>query len=231
MEQFYSLTNEEKKIINETLPKNYIPAIMIRSNFHKTGFPQSLKGVLSSLGYDYQKYGYIKTHCENMSEMYDTSTFPKYFMVVYLSPEAYQLFLEHRWHVFKFKRIHKWEDNQIEVLYKNEIGEYWDAMTFPVGVVDIQKAKEVRDYIKLKHPRIMPKSVYKGNKALISYAFPDYRDVIHDNKPRLQATICKDVEEKYDAKFCNWNGIEIKEIIIPEKITKGSNISNDDVEK
>ena len=231
MDNFYSLTKEEENLIKETTTDNYIPAIVIRSQFREQHFGHQLKGILSALKYDFEQYGNIRVEWINQEREYDFKYFPKYITVIYLTPEANEIFLKNRWYIFKLKRINKWNDEQIQLLFRNENGIYYDAMTLPVGVVDREKTKSVCDFVERKFPEVNAKATYKNHKALIHCSIEDINTAKHANKRRLQALIAQAINENYFTPCLNCNGVEIDEIIVPEKPSKKKKVKVDPLER
>lgn len=220
MEDFYTLTKEEKDLISKTMPKGYIPSLVLRSNRRESRYPSLLKGVLATLKYDFEKYGNIKTAIVNLEEEYGRKIFPKYVSVIYLTPEANDLFLSNRWHIFKFKRMQKWDDERMLNLFRNKDGKYFDAMSLPLVLVNMDKSKIICNFVENEFPMVETDCVYKNGKALITFALKDTIADRHKGKKGLQERINKKIEEKLkaiDIQFLDCNANEIDKVVIPVK--------------
>jgi len=231
MNDFYPLSKVEEDLIKNTTVGNYIPTFVIRSQYREQHFGHQLKGILKMLKYDFEKYGPIRVEWINQEKEFGLKIMPKYITVIYLTPQAYEIYLNNRWHIFKLKRINKWDEKKIELLFKNEDDKYYDAMTLPAGIVDIEKSKDVCNFVERNFPEIDAKVTSNNEKALIHFSIEDRTAFKCNNKPRLQAIIAKAISERFKVDFLNCNGRKLDKIIVPEKSPKKTETNVDTLER
>lgn len=173
MERFFQLSEDEKGVLNKNMHKNYVPAIIIRSNrtpMHE--FTSLLRCAIKpkSLGLGVKFYRITNVDLYDGCFKARKSEFPKYVTLVQLLPEAREILLKNRNHLLKYRAIYNYAD-EMEMYYFNEEWKLCDALSLPICVCSQTTAKTVCEFIGRNHPNCLP-FYHEGintNKVLVSY--------------------------------------------------------------